>query len=209
METAGLVLKSVTLTLEVIKIVRELVKTVKEFKDDFETIDRELTAISGLMQSLYKDLNTCSQELIPPALKSQVKELVDSAEHVMRKADRTLRSYRVTGIKKHARVLLNGREDTQVVKQELIKLKTSLSFAVDMMTLYVWFLAFLLLDVQLYSSANLQTSQFHLKNHQSRHRSAFSGHTRLAVGPKTDITGASRSSDERKQGPMHHTSRGS
>lgn len=117
--------------------VNDVVQTAREFKSNFESIDQELHAIVGLMQTLYKDLNSSSQENIPPAIEARLKELVDSGEKIMEKVERTLKPYRVTGFKKHARVFLGGKEDIQELKQDLLRLKTSLSFVVDMMTLYV------------------------------------------------------------------------
>lgn len=114
---------------------KSVVKTVKEVPANLELIDLELTAINDLVQNLDNDLRKCSEEPIPLPLQDQMKTIIESGEKTMAKIDRALDPYRASGIKKHARVLFGGKEDMQELKKELRKLKTSLSFVMDMMTL--------------------------------------------------------------------------
>lgn len=121
--------------LKLVKGIDEFIRNAKEFPHSLKSIQDELNAIVGLLQNLYQDLDTRSQELIPPALEIRVSNLVSIGEEIIAKVNRILVSYQKSGVGKYARFLRSGKEDLDEVKQQLERLKGSLDFAVNMMTL--------------------------------------------------------------------------
>lgn len=113
----------------------EFIQEAKDFPSNLKSIQNVLDAIVELLQSLYQDLSTRSQTLIPPELEIRVNKLVSTGEETMANVSRILVSYKKGGVGKYTRFLVSGKEDLEKAKQQLESLKTSLAFVVNMITL--------------------------------------------------------------------------